>query len=335
MITIGLAFDLKDDYMRMGYSQEEVAEFDSPETIEAIQNTLTSIGFKVIRIGNLFDLVRFLNEGRRCDLVFNICEGMHGLAREAQVPCLLDAYRIPYVFSEPEILNLTLDKALTKLVLKEAGVLSAPFLVIHSIEDISRVKLPFPLFVKPVAEGTSKGIDGFSIIENHLDLKKSVSYLLETFKQPVLVESFLPGREFTVGVIGNGNETRAIGAMEIILNKETPHPIYSYSVKKDWEKYVSYKIADDPVAIECIEIAVKVWKAIKGKDAGRIDFRLDAQGKPNFIEVNPLAGLNPTYSDLPILARLKGLDYQTLITEIMDSALKRAGLRNNTIKELK
>ena len=328
MITVGLTFDLKDDYLRIGYSHEEVAEFDSIETIDTLDDTLTSLEYEVIRIGNLFGLVKFLNSGKRCDIVFNICEGMYGIAREAQVPCLLDAYRIPYVFSEPDVLNFTLDKALTKLVLKEAGILTAPYQVIHRMEDTEKIELDYPLFVKPVAEGTSKGIDGHSLVENESDLIKAVSYLFETFKQPVLVESFLPGREFTVGVLSSGDESRAIGAMEIILNEKTPHPIYSYSVKKDWEKYVSYRIADDPVAIECVEQAVRIWKIIKGKDAGRIDFRLDSQGRPNFIEVNPLAGLNPTYSDLPILARLKGIDYKEIITDIMDSAIKRAGLRN-------
>jgi D-alanine-D-alanine ligase len=328
MITVGLTFDLKDDYLRIGYSDEAVAEFDSLETIDALDDTLTSLGYQVNRIGNLFGLVKFLDSGKRCDIVFNICEGMYGIAREAQVPCLLDAYRIPYVFSEPDILNLTLDKALTKLVLKEAGILTAPFQVLHQIEDTDKIHLEYPLFVKPVAEGTSKGIDGFSIVENKTGLYKSVAYLLETFKQPVLVETFLPGREFTVGVLGSGNDTRPIGAMEIILNEQTPHPIYSYTVKKDWEKYVSYRIADDAAARECVEAAVKVWKIIKGKDAGRIDFRLDAQGRANLIEVNPLAGLNPTYSDLPILARLKGIDYKDIIIGIMDSAMKRDGLIN-------
>ena len=325
MITVGLTFDLKDDYLRFGYSNEEVAEFDSLETIDALDDTLTSLGYEVIRIGNLFGLVKFLDSGKRCDIVFNICEGMYGIAREAQVPCLLDAYRIPYAFSEPDILNLTLDKAITKLVLKEAGILTAPFQVIHRMEDTEKIELAYPLFVKPVAEGTSKGIGGHSIVENKSDLIKAVAYLLETFKQPVLVETFLPGREFTIGMLGSGDESRAIGAMEIILNDQTPHPIYSYMVKKDWEKYVSYRIADDQAAMECVEAAVRVWKIIKGKDAGRIDFRLDSQGKPNFIEVNPLAGLNPTYSDLPILARLKGISYKEIISGIMDSALKRAG----------
>ena len=328
MVKIGLTFDLKDDYLKLGYSNEEVAEFDAPETIDAIDNALTSLGFEVIRIGNIFNLVGFLSRGDRCDLVFNICEGMYGIAREAQVPCLLDAYQIPYVFSEPDILNLTLDKGLTKLVLKQSGILTAEFKVVSQLDELQNIDIPFPLFVKPVAEGTSKGIDGFSLVNNQIELKKSVDYLLNTFCQPVLVERFLPGREFTVGIIGSGSETIALATMEILLNEYTPHPIYSYSVKKDWEKYASYKIADDPVAVECAEIAVNIWKLIKGKDAGRIDFRLDKNGNPSFIEVNPLAGLNPTYSDLPILARLSGMSYNQLIMNIVNSAMKRASVKN-------
>lgn len=328
MIKVGLTFDLKEDYLRLGYTSEEVAEFDAPETIDALENTITSLGFEVIRIGNIFSLVNFLNNGNRCDLVFNICEGMFGIAREAQVPCLLDAYRIPYVFSEPDILNLTLDKGLTKLVLMQEGIPTAEFKVISQLADLQNINIPFPLFVKPVAEGTSKGIDGFSLVDNQDKLEESVSYLLKTFHQPVLVESFLPGREFTVGITGSGSETKALGTMEIVLNEHTPHPIYSYSVKKDWEKYASYKLAVDPVAVKCAEIAVDVWKMIKGKDAGRVDFRLDTNGNPNFIEVNPLAGLNPTWSDLPILARLSGMSYQQLIADIMNSALIRSGLKN-------
>ena len=326
MIKVGLTFDLKSDYLHLGYTNEQVAEFDSPETIDALENAITSLGFEVTRIGNIFSLVNFLNVGKRCDLVFNICEGMFGIAREAQVPCLLDAYQIPYVFSEPDILNLTLDKGLTKLIVQQAGILTANFKVVSQLTELQDIGIPFPLFVKPVAEGTSKGIDGFSLVNNQQQLTESVDYLLKTFHQPVLVESFLPGREFTIGITGSGEDTKALGTLEIVLNEHAPHPIYSYSVKKDWEKYASYKIANDPVALKCAEMAVEVWKMIKGKDAGRVDFRLDTNGNPNFIEVNPLAGLNPTYSDLPILARLIGISYLQLISEIINSALKRSGL---------
>jgi len=326
MLKVGLTFDLKEDYLKLGYSGDEVAEFDSLETIDYLDNTISSLGFEVIRIGNIFNLTNFLNSGDRCDIVFNICEGMYGIAREAQVPCLLDAYRIPYVFSEPDILNLTLNKGLTKLFLKQEGILTAEFKVVSQLHELQYINIPFPLFVKPVAEGTSKGIDSHSLVNNQPELENSVNYLLNTYHQPVLVESFLPGREFTVGISGSGGDTKILGVMEILLNEHSPHPIYSYSVKKDWEKYASYKIASDPTALKCGRIAVDVWKIIKGKDAGRIDFRSDANGNPNLIEVNPLAGLNPVSSDLPILSRLNGISYNQLISEIMNSAIKRAGI---------
>ena len=268
MLKIGLTFDLKEDYLKLGYSTEEVAEFDTVDTIDALDQAISALGFEVIRIGNIFSLVNFLNSGNRCDLVFNICEGMFGIAREAQVPCLLDAYQVPYVFSQPDVLNLTLDKGLTKLIVQQAGFPTAKFKTISYLSELQLVDLKFPLFVKPVAEGTSKGIDGYSLVHDQEQLTESVKYLLETFHQPVLVENFLPGREFTVGITGSGHDTKALGTMEIILNDRAPHPIYSYSVKKDWEKYASYQIANDPVAIKCAELAVEIWKLIKGKDAG-------------------------------------------------------------------
>lgn len=328
MKKVGLTYDLKEEYIRQGYNSEEVAEFDTIDTIDALEKAISDLGFEVIRIGNIFNLVHFLNQGNRCDLVFNICEGMFGIAREAQVPCLLDAYRIPYVFSEPDVLNLTLDKGLTKLLLQQSGIPTARFTVVSELSALSSITAPYPLFVKPVAEGTSKGIDGFSLVRDSRQLEHSVSYLLNNFHQPVLVETFLPGREFTVGIVGTGEDAKSLGTMEIILNENAPHPIYSYTIKKEWKKYARYALASDPVAIECGKIALEVWKIIKGKDAGRVDLRLDANGMPNVIEVNPLAGLNPTYSDLPILARLGGISYQEVISEIMKSATTRFSLNN-------
>ncbi len=324
MKTVGLTFDLKDDYRLLGYSEEEIAEFDSRDTIEAIESTLNSLGYNTIRIGNIHSLTNFLASGKRCDIVFNICEGMHGVAREAQVPCLLDAYRIPYVFSGPDILSLTLDKALTKLVVKEAGIRTTPYKLLKQNDRLKDPGLTYPLFVKPLGEGTSKGIDGHSLVHNFNELKSSCNYLINTFHQPVLIETFLPGREFTVGLLGSGEAAHALGVMEVVFNENCPQKIYSYSVKKEYEKYVRYQIADDAPAMECAVMAKKIWKIIDGKDAGRIDFKLDATGRPNFIEVNPLAGLNPVYSDLPIICKLIGFEYRELIREIIDSAISRA-----------
>lgn len=333
MITVGLTFDLKDDYRHLGYSEEAIAEFDSIETIEAIEENLRALGYHTVRIGNLFSLVHFLASGKRCDIVFNIAEGMHGIAREAQIPALLDAYQIPHVFSSATVMNLTLDKALTKMVIREAGIPTAPFAVVHYVEELDEVNLPFPLFVKPVAEGTSKGIDGYSLIDTSEKLHSSCAFLLNAFHQPVLLETFLPGREFTVGIVGSGKKARTLGVMEIVFNDVCPDKIYSYSVKKEYEKYVTYRLANDKLAKQCAKLALAAWNEIDGKDAGRVDFRTDRNGVPNFVEVNPLAGLNPTYSDLPILARLSNYPYRELIGEIMQSALKRAGIKEEANDE--
>ena len=333
MTTVGLTFDLKDDYRQLGYSDEAIAEFDTIDTIDAIEENLQALGFKTLRIGNLFSLVAFLAAGKRCDIVFNIAEGMYGSAREAQIPALLDGYRIPHVFSSASTLSLTLDKALTKRLIREAGLPTAPFRVIHGIGDLDDINLPFPLFAKPVAEGTSKGIDGYSFIDTCEKLRSSCSALLNTFHQPVLLETFLPGREFTVGIVGSGMEAHVSGVMEIVFNEACPEKVYSYSVKKEYKKYVSYRIADDQTAKQCAEMALSVWQIIDGKDAGRVDFRTDGNGIPNFVEVNPLAGLNPTYSDLPILARLTNYPYRELIRDIMSSALKRTDLKKETDDE--
>ncbi len=163
-MKIGLVYDLKDDYLRQGYGEEDVAEFDKIETIEEIEKALHENGFDTERIGNLKSLVSALADNRRWDIVFNIAEGMYGMGREAQVPALLDAYQIPYTFSDPLVLSLTLHKGLTKEIVRNAGIATADFCVVRDAEDVEKIKLPFPLFAKPVAEGTGKGIDKFSEI---------------------------------------------------------------------------------------------------------------------------------------------------------------------------
>ncbi|TFH27114.1 MAG: D-alanine--D-alanine ligase, partial [Bacteroidia bacterium] len=196
-MNIGLTYDLRDEYLEMGFSEDETAEFDREGTIYSIETTLSELGYQTDRIGHIKNLVSRLNQGDRWDLVFNIAEGMYGAGREAQVPALLDAYRIPYVFSGPLVLALTLDKALTKIIVKDAGVATPDHAVIYQKADIRKVKLPYPLFVKPRAEGTGKGIDPESVISNPVELEKKCGELLDRYQQPVLVETFLNGREFT------------------------------------------------------------------------------------------------------------------------------------------
>ena len=138
-------------------------------------------------------------------MVFNICEGIHGISREAQVPALLEAYNIPYVFSDPLVLTLTLHKGMAKRVVRDAGIPTAEFYVVEELKEIENIKFGFPMFAKPVAEGTGKGVSELSKIENRYQLTSTCRLLLEKYKQPVLVEKYLPGREFTVGRITSYN----------------------------------------------------------------------------------------------------------------------------------
>ena len=325
-VTIGLTYDLRDDYLREGYSLEETAELDKPDTIEAIENVLKKNGHATDRIGHVKALIRRLAAGDRWDLVFNIAEGMHGFGREAQVPALLDAYRIPYTFSDALGQALTLHKGMTKHIVRDMGIPTPDFAVVSSPEDIGRVLLPYPLFAKPVAEGTGKGITARSRIDNAESLRSVCGTLLQTFCQPVLVETYLPGREFTVGIIGTGKNARVIGAMEVLLNPDAEPHAYSYDNKEHYENLVRYTAVSDPEALRAMEVSLAAWRGLDLKDGGRVDLRSDAFGSPHFIEVNSLAGLNPVRSDLPILCRLAGISYDQLITDILNSALERAGL---------
>lgn len=322
-MIIGLTYDLRQEYLAAGYSEEQTAEFDRPDTIAAIDLALIAMGHETRRIGNIKSLVQRLAAGERWDMVFNICEGMFGLGREAQVPALLDAYRIPYTFSGPLVLALSLDKALTKRVLRSMGVATPDFAVVTVPENIASVDLPFPVFAKPLAEGTGLGIDQASKINSPAELSAVCLKLLEKFKQPVLVETYLPGREFTVGVVGSGASAEAIGVMEVFLRPEAEANAYSYVNKENCEELISYALAPEDVAGPCRELALQAWVGLGCLDAGRVDIKMDGNGVANFLEVNPLAGLHPEHSDLPIICNLLGIPYQTLLERIMASASAR------------
>ncbi len=319
----GLTYDLRSEYLKMGFGEEETAEFDKDETVAAIEHALNIHGFETERIGNVQQLARALVKGRRWDIVFNICEGLYGMGREAQVPAILDAWNIPYVFSGPLVLSLTLHKAMTKRVVRDAGVPTADFRIVRSAGDISLVDLPFPLFAKPIAEGTGKGISGNSFIENTRQLEAVCRDLLLKFRQPVLVEEFLSGREFTVGIVGTGKDARVVGTMEIILQAVAEKNAYSYSNKENYVDRVNYSRTSGEEEAQCAKVALEAWNALECEDAGRVDIRYNGNGQACFIEVNPLAGLNPVHSDLPILCGLNGISYATLIRMIMDSAVKK------------
>jgi D-alanine-D-alanine ligase len=325
-MNIGITYDLRDAYLAEGYTEEETAEFDRTDTIEAIEGALRDLGHATDRIGHIRNLAARLVSGARWDLVFNIAEGLKGYGREAQVPALLDAYAIPYTFSDPLVLSLTLHKGITKRVIRDLGIPTPDFAEVKRASDIAGVTLPFPVFAKPVAEGTGKGISGASKVWTRSELESVCRRLLQTYRQPVIVETFLPGRELTVGVVGTGSEAVAIGVMEVMLNGEAEPEVYSYHNKHNYESCVEYRLATDPVAQAAKQVAWRAWKGLGCADAGRVDVRVDAQGVPNFLEVNPLAGLHPIHSDLPILAGMTGISYRELIAMIISGAVRRQGL---------
>ncbi len=319
-MRIGLTYDLRSWYLDRGYSMEDTAEFDKQETVDAIDTALRKMGFETEPIGNCFQLIDSLASGKRWDLVFNIAEGLYGDGRESVVPAILDQYKIPYVFSGPVIMGISLNKHLTRLIVSAAGVPVSPGMLITEPEDADKCQLQYPLFIKPVSEGTGKGITEQSLVKTPVELRKRVEYLLSRFNQPALVEEYLPGREFTVGVIGSGDSAIAIGGMEIECKDNLP---YSVEFKENYQIFCKYIPMANEFADECKTVALNVWKALGGLDAGRVDVKADRSGKMCFMEVNPLAGLHPVHSDLPILSNMIGINYQQLIEMIMKSAIKR------------
>jgi D-alanine-D-alanine ligase len=322
-MRIGVTYDLKSDYLALGYGEEDVAEFDSEVTIDAICEALTAQGWQVSRIGHVKNLVEKLARGERWDAVFNFCEGLKGISREAQVPAILEAYDIPCVFSDPLTLAVTLDKAMAKRVVRDQGVPTPDFAVIEKIADVGKIKLPYPLFLKPVAEGSGKGVNGKSRVTNLNELTSTASELLARFNQPVLVETFLPGREFTVGIIGTGDDAEVLGVSEIRQKGNYVGHGYGFENKEYWEDKVDIVEAEAASAKPAGEVALAAWRALRCRDGGRVDIRNDANGNPHFIEVNPLAGLRPEYSDMCFIAKYRGLSYPQLIGRIMDAFLKR------------
>jgi len=317
-LRIGFTYDLKADYLALGFSEHAVAEFDTEVTIDAISGALAALGHDVVRIGHVKALAARLVAGERWDLVFNIAEGVAGFGRESQVPALLEAYAIPYTFSDPLVCALTLHKGMAKQVARGYGVPTPDFALVTTPAEAADVALPFPLFVKPVAEGTSKGVTARSLVTSRAALVEVCAELIEEYREPVLVEQFLSGREFTVGILGMGDGSRVLATLEVVLRAGADASVYSYRNKAQWRELVEYKLLDPGALRRRVEeVAIATWKCLGCRDAGRVDVRLDAAGNPQMLEVNPLAGLTPGHSDLPIMAALEGMDYQALIGEIL------------------
>jgi len=323
-LHLGLVYDLRSDYLREGFTAEQVAEFDSEETIMNLAETLRELGHEVELIGHARALAKRLVAGDRWDLVFNIAEGVSGRSREAQVPALLEMYSIPCTFSDPLVCAMTLDKALTKRMIAAAGLPTPRFRLVGAEAEVEAVDLPYPLFAKPNAEGTGKGVDATSRIETPKQLRQVCRRLLAKYAQPVLVEEYLPGREFTVGILGSGAEARVLGTLEVAVRADAPTRDYGYLVKEKCEKFVEYlPVTRDGLRAEIEQLALAAHRVLECRDVARVDVRLDAAGRPSFIEINPLPGMHPTHSDLPMIATAEGLSYRELLDAIVRSAMRR------------
>ena len=322
-MRIGITYDLRTDYLAAGYSPEDIAEFDSVETIEAIERVLRGTGHETERIGHIGRLRTRLADGARWGMVFNIAEGLRGADREARVPALLEGCGVPYTFSDPRALTAGLDKGMSKRLARDAGVRTADFEVVTRLADAERCALPLPLFVKPVAEGSSKGITAANVVASRQALVRRCGTLMDRYRQPVLVETYLPGREFTVGIVGTGERAEVLGVMEVLYGNGAEPGGYSYANKVNFQACVRYELAMDETARRAGAMALRVWRFTGCRDAGRVDLRCDASSEPHFLEINPLAGLHPRHSDLPILCRLAGLGYDGLIDLIVASAQRR------------
>lgn len=322
---IGLTYDLREERLREGWSEQAVAEFDRADTIDALEGAIRAHGHTVERIGHVHALVDALAQGRRWDFVFNVAESFGGPGREALVPALLDSYGVPYSFGDPLVCAVTLDKPTTKHVFRDRGVATPEFAVVEAVGDVDRVDMAFPLFAKPAREGSSKGVGPDSVAHSRAELRAVCARLLLEFAQPVLVERYLPGREATVGIVGSGDAAHVVGVLEVVLTPEAESGVYTYENKERCEELVDYRLVAGPEASSAAAIGLRAYQTIGCRDAGRVDVRQDEHGQWQVIEVNALPGLHPTHSDLPIMATLAGWSYHELIGRILASALSRAG----------
>ena len=322
-LRIGFSYNVKRVESK---GDDTEAEYDAPETITSIRDALESYGHVVVPLEATAELPRQLMDAP-VDLVFNIAEGVSGRNREAAVPALCELMGIPYTGSDAATLSIALDKALSKRVLRQHGILTPEFQVMESGRERLSPKMKFPLIVKPNQEGSSKGVSAHaSVVDDEESLRLVVRELLDKYRQPALIEYYIAGREFTVGLLGD-KRPRVLPPMEIIfLDKANPRPVYDYQIKQEWEKHVYYQCPAHltPAELKSMErIARETFVALDCRDVARVDLRMDDAGEIYVLEVNPLPGLTPGYSDLCLIAKAANIDYRSLIGEILTGGLKR------------
>jgi D-alanine-D-alanine ligase len=318
-LRVGLAFNMKRIDSHGGDDRE--AEYDAPETIEALGRAIESHGHVVVPLEATPDFPRALLAAG-VDVVFNVAEGMAGRSREAQVPSLCELLGVPYTGSDSATLSICLDKSLAKRLLHDVD--TAAFQVLVTGRERLR-PMRYPVIVKPNQEGTSKGITDKSVCDDESEVRRVARALIERYGQPALVEEYIFGRELTVGLLGE-RRPRVLPPMEIVFLSQTDRPVYDYECKQDWPAHVRYecpaKLTKEELRV--VERACRTTFMTLGcRDVARIDLRLTPDGRVFVIEVNPLPGLTPDFSDLCLIANGAGMDYRTLIGEILSGGIKR------------
>ena len=331
-MKVGVTYNLKHADSAASDKKDEQAEYDSMDTVLAIESAIRRHGHETVLLEADEELPQKLRQ-HRPDIVFNIAEGRGGRAREAQVPALLNLFQIPFTGSDETTLCLALDKALTKRLLASYHIPTPKYRVYTPGEMIRAAGLSFPVIVKPNAEGSSKGIHDVCIAKTAAQLRALVASSMQAYGGCVLAEEFVSGREFTVGLIGNGESLKVFPPMEILYH-DTPiqgFNVYNYTVKQEYKKYVSYRCpADISAGLErrIVLLSKKIFHVLGCRDFARIDFRMDAFGRLFFIEINPLPGLAPHYSDYPMLAEFCGVSHEELVYSVLREGVLRAGLHH-------
>lgn len=330
-MRIGIAFDLKTELVGAhGESgpEDRFEEYDSQETVHAIREALRAAGHEVTLLGGgraFLDAMRTAPP----ELVFNIAEGWGTRSREAHVPAVCEMLGVAVTHSDPLTLALSLDKAMTKRVVAACGIPTPRYVVVTQPGDLAKCALHFPVIAKPLAEGSSMGVRKHSRVTSLPALREHCERLLQDYRQPVLVEEFCSGPEFTVGVLGTGAKARVLGVMEIVPKlTRSEEFVYSLEVKRDWRNEVEYHVPPrrpEREVAAVAEVALAAYRALDCRDIGRVDVRMDARHEPFFLEINPLPGINPTTGDIVILGSHVGVTFPELVRRVVESASERVG----------
>jgi D-alanine-D-alanine ligase len=329
-----------------GMASDQWDDLDSEKTVNALVEAIRAGGYTCEFLEGDLTLFTTLNTFKP-DICFNICEGHFGDARESHVPSILEMLRIPYTGSKVLTLALALDKPMTKRVIAFHDLPTPEFQTFERIDEELSPEMKFPLFVKPSREGTGMGVSRNSIVSNEEEMRDQIAVIFEKYKQPVLVERYIEGREVTVGFVGNlvgpvahrlpdDENARRIQAglhflppMEVDLSPfSDSDTVYSNRLKVDLADKLTY-LCPAPVTDDQLDelnwLAAAVFRVIGALDVSRVDFRLDMHDnyKPYILEINPLPGLAPIISDLVIEAAGEGIGHTELVNMILEAALKR------------